>query len=208
MKYMMILILLMPIVSAMGANFDCPGSVNANEEFSCSVEITDAEGVWDFKFNLEKDGGTIAEIWNPEKESWGSSYYYLQEFIEKGQEKQVKLKIKEPGNFKDVIKFRQGSKREFFDYEIKVEESAAGTNAEISDSQIEKSPNEQSEALPISPKASEKSTISLSNSEQPNDSKGTVVVYESKDSKILRNLSYAFIIFLVAIIAMLLWEKL
>ncbi|MDP2947495.1 MAG: hypothetical protein Q8N88_05260, partial [Nanoarchaeota archaeon] len=119
MKILFVLILFLSFISAVEVNFDCPESVEVNEEFECSLQVLDGEGSYDVKVEIEKDEKNIAKIWNFAEEKWESAYYYLKEFIN-NKEKEVRLIIKEEGEYNGILKLRSGEKREFFDFRIEV----------------------------------------------------------------------------------------
>ena len=102
--------------SASSIGFDCPSLVKVNEEFVCYLEIIEGQGVYDVKIELIKDGKTIARIWNQDKESFQSTYYYLKEFIQIEEKKEIKLIVQEQGNFNGILKLKQNAKTETFNF--------------------------------------------------------------------------------------------
>ncbi|MCR4284555.1 MAG: hypothetical protein NUV97_00740 [archaeon] len=217
MKYIIIIILLATFVSAIEVDFDCPETVTLNEEFTCSLELFNATDLYDFKFNLQENGKTIAKIWNEEESSWKSTWNYLPSFIGNEEKKEIRLKIESIGEFQDLIKLRQKSKIESFNFAIKVEEPNEEIIEEpilegvIEEEEVIEEPTkkviqkeETSKEVTINEAPKEKKIITLSN---PKTEQTEKLIYKSKNSKIISFLPYAFSIFLILIIIILLREK-
>jgi len=193
MRYIVLVLLMVGFVSAVDVDFDCPDEIFVGEEFECVLEVFDGNGVYDVKIDLDGERNSVLEVWNDGK--WKTGYYYLLEFIKDGDEEEVRLRVSEVGKYDGVLKLRQGDNREFFDIEIEVEggKEVYTKNDDISkDDLIEKII--LYENLP--------KTISLND-----DVLGGELVYESKNSKIMNYLPYAFSVFLIVIIGILIWER-
>ena len=193
MKWMILILLVVGFASAVEMDVDCPDEVFVDEEFECSVEVWDGDGEYDVKVAFDEERNSVGEIWDDDEEKWKSGYYYLKEFVEDGDEEDVKLIISEEGDFDGVLKLRQGDVREFIEFEIEVVEG----EEEVIEGEVE-------EAILIEEK---KEVIILGVEEAEIDSEISEVVYESRESFVLRNLSYVFIGILIFIIGILFWEK-
>ena len=187
-------------VSSSSVNFDCPSKVEVNEEFNCQLEVTEGEGVYDIKVEIEKDGHSVSRIFKLEDGEFISTYYYLKEFIGVREEKEILLKVEESGNFDMILKLRGGDSIEFFEYKLDV---VGELNIE-EDSFNDEYPIENEEEIILVKK--EKTIISL-NSDLPKESSSELLIYESRNSRNLHYLSYAFSLFLIIILGILLWEK-
>ena len=200
------MLLIISFASSSSVNFDCPSEVEINEEFSCSLEINEGEGVYDVKVEIEEDGHSVARIFKLEEDKFISTYYYLKEFIDVGEKKEILLKVEEGGDFDMILKLRGGNSIEFFEYEINVggESNIEEDNFNDEDVEIEEDNNdpiEEEEVIFV-----KKETISL-NSDLPKESSSELLIYESRNSRNLHYLSYAFSLFLIIILGILLWEK-
>jgi len=205
-----LLILLFSITSAQAlqTNFNCPESVELNQEFTCNLDISEAEGIWDVKVEILNEGSNTAKIYNVAEQKWKSAYYYLKGFISKGETKEIKLKIESTGNFQGTLKLRQNTKKETSNFQINVGDSQE--NTEEQDEEEEKIEDSQGTPLQIEeePKMIEqtqKQTISLNGNTI--NSPDNELIYKSKSQKALDYAPYAFSIFLIIIISILLWDK-
>lgn len=201
MKYWILLLLIIPLVSAVNINFDCPNKNFASEEFECSLNVFNGSGVYDVKVDLDK-GDSDLKIWNDNK--WKSTYYYLNEFIKNGDEEKIKLKISGEGNYGGFLKLRQDGKVESFDIEVKVRGEGNADKETRESSKLEVDNASNSEEIEVSPKK-EKEVISL-NSVKTNKTK-MELIYVSKNAKIVDYLAYPFVLFLILIIGLLLWNN-
>ncbi len=223
MKIPIILLLLIPLSSAITLEFSCPNEVNLEEEFVCSIEIFDADGVWDVKVDLSEEGSSVARVWDEAEQKWKSAYYYLKEFISVGEQKEIKLKIEAVGTYDGLLKLRKGSTKEEFGFQISVLGGGSNTeppqeeenNEEEVPEQIqeeEDSPPEETAFLPKNEKTIETpKTISLNSKEvltlNSNVQPESQIVYESKNFRTLKYAPYFFSLFLVILMAFLILEK-
>jgi len=199
---LLVIILLLNLVSASTVDFDCPNEAVMNEEFVCTLQIFDFEGIWDLKVDLTNNGETIARIYSEEKQDFQSSYYYLKEFIEVGEKEEVRLKVEEEGDFSGLLKLRQGSKTESFDFDINVDKTLE------KDSLKEKEEDSNLKEEIIKEKiVKEQKVISLNQEYNEPIMLEEKLVYESKNSKILRYSVYGFSLFLIFLITLLIKEK-
>jgi len=221
MKTLLILLLLLPLSSAITTEFSCPDEVNLEEEFICSIEIFDAEGVWDVKVDLTKDGSSIARVWNEAEQKWKSAYYYLKEFISVGEQKEIKLKIESAGELQGLLKLRKGSSKEEYEFGIIVLEGDAEAPQEEFDEDgvAEETPQEEiveEEIIQNSVNPPEETitehVISLNKEEVLNLNNEilseNLAVYESKNYKALKYAPYIFSLFLIILLVFFVLEKL
>ena len=231
MKYNTLLILLIllltsiTLATAEAIEFSCPDSIPVNEEFTCTIKILEGEGIYDVKLNVvDIDGKSVIRVLHGE--TWKSGFYYLKEFVEVNEEKEIGVIGKSEGNYESVVKIRKGSFQESFPFTIGFgEEEIQESNSEDKEGEVETQENEPEEELTkeetkspqeeatLKPKETIPQVISLN---QPEDTleetakiqeASTQPVYVSKNSKILHAAPYAFSIFLMIIIGFLLWER-
>ena len=187
------------LASAVDIDFDCPDEIFVDEEFECVLEVFDGDGEYDVKVELDQERDSVLKVWNDG--AWKSGYYYLTDFIEDGEDKDVKLKVSEDGNFDGFLKLRQGDKREFFDIEIEVEKDREDEAAVENDDVI----NITDEVGVISNK--EVGVISLNGAPVVIEDDVNDFVYVSKDALVVDYLVYGFAVFLIFVIVILVWER-
>ena len=192
MKWFILFLLTLNFVSAVNIDFDCPNNIFVDEEFECSLEVFDGSGEYDVKIDLDGERNSALQIWNGGK--WESGYYYLKEFVEDGDDYDIRLRISEEGDYDGILKLRQGDKRDFFDINIEVEENEEDDKEEKGDEVITYENTSLSEDVP---------TI-LSLNSNVNEDK---IVFISKNAKVVDFLPYGFSLFLIFIIVVLLWER-
>ena len=190
MKLVILVLLMISFVSAVDVDFDCPNEIFVDEEFECSLEVFDGSGEYDVKIDLDGERNSVLEVWNDGV--WKSGYFYLVEFIEDGDGEDVRLRVSGGGDYEGVLKLRQGDKREFFDIEIEVDD-------------VEKVYVEESVEGEIVLSSEPQDIILLGSNVREEVDEG--FVYESKDSKIMNYIPYAFSMFLILIIGILVWER-
>tara|TARA_Y100000310_G_C20619504_1_gene782494 strand:+ start:253 stop:894 length:642 start_codon:yes stop_codon:yes gene_type:complete len=194
-------------VSANSINFDCQDSIKVNEEIICSLEIFGFDGVYDVKAEIKKDGKNIARIFNEESGIWNSAYYYLKDFIEVGDKKEIKLKIEEAGEFSGILKLRKGGLTKLFNFKLKILENNSFLDVNtIQDEEKLVVGEDKKEYSPSIDLTSKEKLELIKLNEMPNE-KNEVVVYESKNYKILKYTPYAFSVFLIFIVLILLRDK-
>jgi hypothetical protein len=176
-------------VTALDVDFNCPNEIFVGEEFECSLEVIDGDGKYDVKIDLDGERNSVLKVYN--EGVWKSGYYYLLGFVE-NEEENIKLKVSEAGDYDGVLKLRQGDKREFFEIGLKVGE---GKERYVEKGHVEEDVKE------IILSSAPPEIISL------NENVDSELVYESKDSKIMFYLPYAFSVFLIFIIGILIWER-
>lgn len=200
-------------VSSVQVEIDCPNSVSVDEEFICHLSASDLSGVYDLKVEVLKDEKTVAKVFVPSEEKWKSAYRYLKEFFDEA-EKEIKVIISQEGDYDAAIKLRQGYKTETFPFQITVgeseseekEESSMKEESKIYEPVETKIAQKELSSAQASIPAKQTTVISLNSVEESflNESR---IVYESKSSRIISYLPYAFSIFLILIILVLLREK-
>ena len=195
------LILMISFVSAVDVDFDCQDDIFVNDEFECSIGVSNGNGKYDIKIDLDGDRNSILEIWNGEV--WKSGYYYLKEFIESGEEKNVRLRISEMGKHEGKLKLRQENKKEFFDIEMCVRPKTIDDKEQKIEIEEEHTKNINDEILILN---NEKPDIILLNSFKV-ENNTEELVYVSKDGRIVDWLPYVFSLFLIVLIGILAWER-
>ena len=184
MRYFILVFLVVGFVSAVDVDFDCPEEIFVDEEFECLLEVFDGDGVYDVKVELDEERDSVLKIWDEDGDEWLSGYYYLRDFVEDGDEVDVKLKVSEDGRYDGILKLRQGDKREFFEIErIVVRESV--DDVELVDDGVVVLGEVVDEVVVLNGD----------------------VVYESRDWKIVNGLAYGFCVFLIFVIGILFWER-
>ena len=217
-SFLLLLIFLIPTIFAISATIKCPDEIFVEKIFECSIIVDNFTGNYDVKFDISSGEQTLAKIYDPQKQEWKSSYYYLYDFItndDEGEEKTIKLKITEDynGNIDAILKLRQGSKREFFDFNIKIKQEKGEepeeeeTHSPTQEEPANKNPESKTNPDTNSPqqiKLNQPKLINLNPTPQPQTNK---VIYESKNQKIKKYAIYAFAIFLIFIIIALLIRR-
>ena len=193
-------------VQAIQIDFNCPENVNLEEEFLCNLKISESEGNYDVKIEIMEEGSNIVKIWNQQEQKWKSAFYYLNELISNEETKEIKLKIESEGDFQGVVKLRQETKIEFLNFEISVGEEETQEERKETESQTaEETIQEEIVQNKEIKLKEEKETIFLNGNTIKIPERE--VIYESKSQRALNYSPYAFSIFLIAIIAILLWDK-
>lgn len=209
MKYILFLFLIIvcsgSVISA-SVNFDCPSTVQSDEDFECNLRVSEIEGIYDIKVDLSVDGKTVGKVWNGE--TWKSCFYYLKNFIGNDEERKIKLKIVNySGNIFGVLKLRQGNKREFLDFDLSVGDVIPDNIApkEESEEKIETniSKNISKATKVVMPNVPVK-IIKLNNFTEGKEDEKWETVYESKNELIKKYYVYGFSLFLIFIIIVLL----
>ncbi len=193
------------LVQAIQIDFNCPENVNLEEEFLCDLKISESEGIYDVKIEIIKDDSNIVKIWNEQEKKWKSAFYYLKEFISNGETGEIKLKIESEGDFQGIIKLRQGTKIESSNLEISVGENLSEEEKERKPKKEEKIISEEIIQNKEFKSIEKKETIFLNGNTVKISERE--VVYESKSQRALNYSPYAFSVFLIAIIFILLWDK-
>jgi len=209
MKYLIILFILIS-VSLISAeisyelDWDEEDIVNG-DEFKVKVIISGEDGLYDGKLWIEDNDKIISDRYNDGK--WRSSYYYIKENFEVGNNK-VKLRIDE--EFSDFegnvyIHFRIRGEEEIKEsIEIlkkKVDDSKYEESVEIKESEPIEKINEEIILEPIS-------LGQKVDSLEEKDINTEDIVYESKGLKIIEYSIYGFTILCVLLCVLIIWGKL
>ncbi|NPE27018.1 hypothetical protein HNV12_03385 [Methanococcoides sp. SA1] len=207
-RYFILGVWMISCVLALGVDLDCPDEIYTGEEFECFVEVSDGDGVYDLKIDLDGERNSVLEVWNAG--AWKSGYYYLVGFIE--DEERVRLRVSEEGDYEGVLKLRQGDKREFFDVEIEIGESREngtrmnaderGSKEEAKVENVYVETKEDSGGV-ISLNAGEVVVLNGHDSGEPEEE----LVYVSRDARIVGWLPYGFCLFLICLVGILLWDR-
>jgi len=194
MRYFILILLMISFVSAVDIDFDCPDEIFVDEEFECVLEVFDGDGEYDVKVDLDGGRDSVLEVWNDGV--WKSGYFYLIEFIEDGDERDVRLRVSEDGNYDGVLKLRQGDNIEFFDVELDVEESGVVDIVDDVEDDV------SGDVILLS----EKPEVVSLNGDVVNNNVDEFV-YVSKDARVVDWLPYGFALFLIFVIVVLVWER-
>lgn len=195
-----LILLFFSFSSALEIDLDCPDEIFVDEEFECELEVSDGDGVYDVKIDLDGEKNSVLEIWDEELEDWKSAYYYLKEAVKSGDKIDILLRISKDGEYNGVLKLRQGSKIESFDIEIEAEEfdKEKAVKGEVVEEDGEEIVQEIIENF------SNKPIVLNAIVENKSDDK---LVYLSKSAQVIEMLPYLFSLFLIFIIGILIWEK-
>ena len=201
-EYLALILLMSALVSAVEIDFDCPNNIFVDEEFECSLSVSDGDGVYDVKVELDQERNSVLQMWNDG--IWKSGYYYLQEAVENGDSVDIKLKVSEAGDYDGVLKLRQGDKREFFDIEVDVEENGdVDVEERMEDEVADVVDDRDLDKEIVLNKPVEIISLNGAVVEDEDDK----LIYISKDGKISDYLIYGFAIFLIVVIGILVWER-
>jgi len=207
-----ILILVMGVVSAVDVDFDCPDDIYVDEEFECSVEVFDGDGIYDLKIEVDEERDSILRIWDGEV--WKSGYYYLIDFID--EDEVVKLTVSEEGKYDVVVKLRDGEWKSEFDVgriRVLVGEDVEEENLDTdsTDSKLllvgvnpDANLVEKSEGVEVINLNRENEVIVLGGDVVTEDEEWN---YVSKDGLIVDWLLYGFCLFLIFLVGVLVWDK-
>ncbi len=129
---------------ALGVEIKCPEKVYLDEEFECKIIAKDLDKIYDVKADISTYEKNIARIFDPLKDKFKSSYYYLSSFLDK-EEKTIKLKITEDyeGDLDCILKLRNNSKTESFEFKLNIlepEESSNNSEEENKQEESEEQP--------------------------------------------------------------------
>lgn len=93
MKLFIFFIFLLPFLSSISVEFNCPKEVYIEEEFECKIFIKENYLSYDLKLNIKGDNKTVNQIW--EGQSWQRSDWYAKNIINR-EESFIRLKINKP----------------------------------------------------------------------------------------------------------------
>ena len=209
MKYLIILFILISVnlVSAeisYELDWDEEDIVNG-DEFKVKVIIIGEDGLYDGKLWIEDNDKIISDRYNDGK--WRSSYYYIKENFEVGNNK-VKLRIDE--EFSDFegdayihfkIRGEEVIKESIEILKKKVDDSKYEESVEIEEYE---SIEEINEEIILEPISLGKKVDSL----EEKDINTENIVYESKGLKIIEYSIYGFTILCVLLCVLIMWRKL
>jgi len=124
MKFILILLLLLPLFSSLEIELSCPEEVFLSEEFECEIFFKDNFLSYDVKLNLIGNKTTINQIW--QGDSWQRSDWYAKNLIN-GKRTFVRLKINKNflGISKGSLKIKESKTNSLVyekDFEILVKE--------------------------------------------------------------------------------------
>lgn len=217
-----VFILMIGFVSGLDASLHCPDNIYEGEDFKCDVKISDGNGTYDLKIEIDKERSSNLRIWTGEV--WQSGYYYLRDFIQDSGI--VELNVSKAGEYDVVLKVRQRSVVKKFNagkLEVQVGEiiSEEVEKVEVRDSdveEIEAGDSEKSSSrvsyVNIDSTAGNKDDIIFLNKDAQIISlnEGEVVEnnkwdYISKNGRTVDMLPYWFCLFLIFLAGILMWER-
>ena len=208
MRAILLIIFLTSLVSAI--ELQCPGKVGLNEEFLCTAK-TNKTGPWDLKFELLDGSKSVARIFNEEKNSFQSSFFYLKNFLEKNFPKTFRVKILIEGNLSGKLKLRKKSRtlEKAFQIIVKNETGFKENVKQKNPPRPKKRKKENKKAEKIEPKKKPTEVLVLKeiNLNHGQDSPKKELVYESRNSLALKYSPYAFVLFLALTLFFLLRER-
>ena len=106
---LILVIFLLPFISAQNITVNYPSEVILDEEFSVIISLMDFEaGVYDVKIDVLADLERVGKILD--NNVWRSTYYYVSGIISSGEEKEFLLKVETYLGIADMtIKIRDSS---------------------------------------------------------------------------------------------------
>lgn len=203
-------------------NINCPKEVNTNEEFYCTLDLIEVNGLYDLKFNVYSEGlPNLNKVWNGN--DWQRSDWYIQKLISKNGEYKILSKIDKnyEGTATISIRLRENKATSFSEkiLEIKInnmeEEIEDYDETEINnlngiveeeEENIEgediKEENIEKKEIIKENKIISKSIINLNSNNNTEE-----LIYKSKSKQILRVIPYILAIFLIALISFIIIKR-
>ena len=212
----LLIISFIPLVSSLEVDFSCPSDIS-EEEFECYITIPDNSASYDLKADILYNEKRVVKIWN--KETWASTYYYVNNFLSDSERNPIKFKITESvtGELKGTLKLRENGKSQtsyeqqfVINSNIKNEESEEYT--EQDQENIEDKSQETASYFTSNQELTKPETSAITSPNQtiinlnPETNTGKII-YESKNERIKNYAVYAFSLFLVFIIVILLIRR-
>jgi len=200
MKFWILVLLMIGFVSAVNVDFDCPDEIFVDGEFECSLEVSGGDGEYDVKVDIDGERDSVLRIWDSDEDKWKSGYYYLNDIVDGDDEVNVRLKVLEDGDYEGFLKLRQGDKREFF--EIYIDVLKKDDEGKGGDKEIYESGKIEEEEIVL-----QKKDVVISLNDVVVVEEEMELVYVSKNAKIADYLIYAFALFLIFVIGILVWSQ-
>lgn len=230
MRWVVLLILFLPLGICIDVEFSCPEEAVYNSEFVCNVNVVNVSEVYDLKIYIRGNGSGINRVWDGV--DWQRSDWYVKDFINEDGDYGMRVIIHKEfdGDANGEIKLRKsGTSNIIFEdnFGIKIIGSYEGEDVveilkENVDGNVE-SKNKEDGEEPIvdvkkrSVKVEETGMIvnhikkeapkKVINLNSQDDNREVQVVYESKNERIKNYMVYGFIFLLICIIGILLYEK-
>lgn len=193
-KGLVVFVLVISFVSALDVDLDCPDEIYEGEEFECDVEVIEGDGVYDLKVEVDTKRDSVLKVWDSGE--WKSGYYYLKNFIKS--EEVVRLRIDEAGKYDVAMKLRQGDSRNDFDVgRIRVEEARVEEEEDVEE--VEEELGVDDEVIFL---GGENEVILLSEGSLEEEWD-----YVSKDGMVVDWLPYAFCLFLIFLVGILILDR-
>ncbi|MFA5485116.1 MAG: hypothetical protein WC260_02620 [Candidatus Pacearchaeota archaeon] len=203
-------------------NINCPKEVNTNEEFYCTLDLIEVNGLYDLKFNVYSEGlPNLNKVWNGN--DWQRSDWYIQKLISKNGEYKILSKIDK--NYEGIatisIRLRENKATSFSEkiLEIKINnmeeeiedydeteinnlnEIVEEGGGDIEEENIKEENIEKKEIIKEN-KIISKSIINLNSNNNTEE-----LIYKSKSKQILRVIPYILTIFLIALISFIIIKR-
>jgi len=230
MKWIVLFILLIPMVSGIDVDFSCPKEVYFDSEFVCGVNVNDVEFVYDLKIYIRGNGSGINRVWDGF--GWQRSDWYVKDFINEDGDYEMgviihkdflgdasgQIKIRKSGTSNTLFEDVFGIKIVGTDIEEGVEEgveteeeesvkSEDEVNLKESVVEVKKKEIKIEETGAVVNHIKREAPKKVINLNSQGDNKEIQVVYESKNERMKNYMTYGFIFLLICIIGILLYEK-
>lgn len=111
MKYLIILLLLIPISSAINITIDYPDSTIMNEEIKFNICVINSTGTYDLKIDIFQNDKRVSKILNDK--IWTSSVYYLKDSISECSKFYIKVNDGITGESLITVKLRNSKNKVF-----------------------------------------------------------------------------------------------
>lgn len=136
----LVVFLLVNLIYAKELNLEYEDSVIENEDFSIYLELIDfPEDIYDIKIDIfSEEGERISKIFNGN--SWQSSFYYVNDFIENSERKEILLKVEDyngEGFFEVKVRDSSGNYDYFDGYGIDIGEKNSKDKEKVDEEEIE-----------------------------------------------------------------------
>jgi len=226
MKVMVIslLMLLLPLTSALEFNMSYPDPVTINEEFSIALSI-DSSDTYDVKIFVKNSetGKTISEIFNID---WKNPYYYLKEAFPEKTEFSVIVRDQSE-NALICARLRKSGSTGYSEKcgIIKINDAVLDQSSEEASGEDNEGPPEEEETEPTTQEAEQIAIQDFVPSKEPEKDTSLEVsvesgpirlnakssenkVFTTTDGKLRLFLAYSFTAFTILIVIFLIWKKL
>lgn len=182
---LVLFILNINFIFAYSINLDYPEKVAVGDEIRFTLKITDfPSGLYDVKIDIIENEARISKILDNGK--WKSTFYYINQIIEPGEEKEFILKIEKDFKEADItvrIRSDSGNAKIFDGYKIKKEIKDFSNNKEAT-SQPQEQVKETQETESVKEEFSEEPKNNEKQTEKIQTEKTTNQITQEKTEKI------------------------